>query len=214
LKLISFTTTARAGNARAPGVLAKLLKSKKLPESFACAEQVHGHKIVVVPALKAQKKYDGADGLITDQPNQPLVIFTADCVPVFLSDEKNRVVGVLHAGWRGVCARILGKAVRIIRQRWGIPAKQLKVWLGPSIGPCCFEVQWDVARYFPKTRRPKMDRWTVNLAEELHLQARRLGLQFPKMSSSTNCTMHARQFHSYRRDKTDKRMASIIIKNF
>ncbi len=210
---LSFTTTIRDGDARAKGVLARHLKSKKLPTSFACAEQVHGDKIVIVPKLSQIKKYESADGLLTDQPHQPLAIFTADCVPVFLADRKSRVVGVLHAGWRGVRSRILKKSVRLIQKKWGIPAKDLHVWFGPSIGPCCFEVQWDVAQYFPKTRSRAKDRRRVDLSKELRIQARALGIQFRAKASSLSCTMHNNQFHSYRRNQTTKRLASVILKD-
>jgi YfiH family protein len=212
LTVLSFTTVGRDGNARAPGALAKLLRSKKFPETFACAEQVHGSLVQIVPKLTAAKKYPKADGLLTDAPAQPLAIFTADCVPVFMSADQGRVVGLLHAGWRGIRLKILKKAVRLLRTKWGIPARQAQIWLGPNIGPCCFEVKWDVARYFPVSRKRAKDRWRIDLGKELRAQARRLGVQFLSVKSSTRCTMHNHQFHSYRRNQTARRLASVIMK--
>src|SRR5262245_24069578 len=115
-KILYFTTNRRQGDARAPEALARLLKRKGWPTAAASAEQVHGHRIIRVPALRKPVKFDSADGLLTDQPNQPLAIFTADCASIFLADQQARVVGMLHAGWRGAQAGILGKAIRLIRR--------------------------------------------------------------------------------------------------
>src|SRR4051812_22719336 len=81
----SFTTSAGEGDARAPGSLARLLKSKNLPHVFARAEQVHGSVVRVVPGLSADKRFAKADGLLTAEEELPLAIFTADCVPIFVN---------------------------------------------------------------------------------------------------------------------------------
>jgi YfiH family protein len=173
---------------------------------------VHGNRIAVATRLNKSKKFPGVDGLLTDQANLPLAIFTADCASIFIADKKQKVVGVLHAGWRGVQTQILAKAVRLIWRKWRISSRALSVWLGPCIGPCCFEVQWDVARHFPKTRRRSGDRWTVHLARELRLQAKALGVGWLLKNTLEECTMHGSRHFSYRRDKTSKRQASIIMK--
>jgi len=213
LTALSFTTEARQGDARAPGSLARILRSKKLSETFACAEQIHGSGVRVVPKLTASKKYLRADGLLTAEANQPLAIYTADCVPIFMSADQDRVVGILHAGWRGTRSGILKNAVRILRRKWGIAAKAVRIWLGPSIGPCCFEVKWDVASHFPVSRRRIKDRWNIDLIKELRAQAQQLGVKMVRSKSDPRCTMHNEQFHSYRRNQTAHRLASVIMKN-
>jgi polyphenol oxidase len=163
---------------------------------------------MVVPRLTAAKTYAGADGLLTAVSGQPLGIFTADCVPIFLSAPSQGVVGLLHAGWRGVRGKILSKAVQIMRRRWRCSPKDIEIWAGPSIGPCCFEVRWDVAARFPFSRTRKGSRWIVDLQKELFEQARQLGIQ--KIRRVPICTQHTRTHHSYRRDKTEERQISII----
>jgi hypothetical protein len=212
IRIQSFTTRRRQGNAREPGALERLLRTRKWPTAVATAEQVHGTRLAIVPALRHSRKFAGVDGLLTDQSDQPLAIFTADCVPVFLTDEGHRVVGLLHAGWRGIRAGILAQAVRKIRRRWGILPRKLRIWTGPSSGPCCFGVQWDVARHFPRSRKRARDSWRVDLAGELRFQARRLGVRFFDTPGPASCTMHDRRFYSYRRDQTAKRMASVIMR--
>jgi YfiH family protein len=211
-RLTFFTTGTRHGNVRAPGALVRLLKSKKLPTAVATAEQVHGPSVVVVPALKSPRKFSSADGLLTQESGQPLAIFTADCVPIFVDAGAGRVVGILHAGWRGVRGRILTKAVRLLKKRWGLRPREIRVWAGPAIGPCCFEVQWDVARHFAQARRRYRDRWSVDLLKALKREARMLGVRWVVQKALQGCTMHRSQYHSYRRDKTDQRQASVIMK--
>jgi len=211
-RLLSFTTSSRDGDARAPGALSRILRSRRLPIRAASAEQVHGVQIRIVPKLASAKTFPGADGLLTDVPGQPLAIFTADCVPLFLSAGEGRVVGLLHAGWRGVRGNILARAARLIWKRWRLPASTIRAWPGPSIGPCCFEVQWDVARCFPVSRRRRDARWTVDLARELQIQARRLGIQWTSKKPCEECTMHESRYYSYRRNRTAERQVSVIMK--
>ncbi len=225
MTLTSFTTGSREGDARAPGALVRLLKSRHLSTPFACAEQVHGSLVRVVQKLPKPKKYLGADGLLTGAVGQPLAIFTADCVPIFLSGGGGRVVGLLHAGWRGARGRILAKAVRLLRREWRLRPSQIVVWPGPHIRPCCFEVQWDVARHFPSTRRRSGGRWRaapkgraspgvwrVDIAGEIRRQARRLGIRWASKKPLEDCTMHGSRYFSYRRDRTEKRQVSVIMK--
>lgn len=152
------------------------------------------------------------DGLLTDAAAQPLAIFTADCVPVFLSAEKAGVVGLLHAGWRGVRGGILAMALRQLKARWRLCAADVQLWAGPAIGPCCFDVRWDVARHFPSTRRRSKGGWRIDLPGELRTQAERLGMRWKKKKSLEECTMHGKGHFSYRRNKTDKRQVSVIMK--
>jgi YfiH family protein len=212
LRLVSFTTQARHGDARAPGALKRILKSQSLPTAFACAEQVHGVLIQVVPALSKPKRFLRADGLLTAAENQPLAIFTADCVPLFLCADEGRVIGILHAGWRGVRGQILAQAVQLLRRKWRLKPSQVVAWPGPHIRPCCFEVRWDVARYFPASRRRSGGRGRIDLAEEIKRQARRLGVRWVSKKVHEDCTMHGSRHFSYRRDKTAKRQVSVILK--
>jgi YfiH family protein len=195
---------------RASGALTDLLRHKRWPEHAAMAEQVHGTRLVVVPKLKRPKIYAGADGLLSAEADQPLAIFTADCLPVFLDVSKKGVVGLLHAGWRGVQGRILGKAVTKILQLWGCRPADIRIWFGPAIGPCCFKVRWDVARYFPQSRRRRKDCWTVDLAKQVRLQAAGMGIKV--LEGNPPCTMHGRKWFSYRREATDQRQVSLIMR--
>ncbi len=210
MKRVLFTTERRDGNARAPKALDPLLRKRGVPGFAARAEQVHGQKVIWIPRLHRETIYKGVDGFLTSAVQQPLAIFTADCVPVFLEVPSFQVVGLLHAGWRGVRSGILAEAVRSLRRRINCRAFDIKLRLGPSIGPCCFEVQWDVAQHFPATRRRSNGRWVVDLAQEIRNQARRQGLRLEGVKEKISCTFHGRRHFSFRRDATTDRQVSII----
>lgn len=132
--------------------------------------QVHGTAIQLIePAHGALSKPDGkamleGDGLMTAVPGLLLGVQTADCVPVLLADTKQRVVGAFHAGWRGTTAGIAGHGVELMRSRYGSRAEHMVAAVGPSIGPCCFEVGDDVRAEFAESlhRGRSVDLWKTN----------------------------------------------------
>jgi purine-nucleoside/S-methyl-5'-thioadenosine phosphorylase / adenosine deaminase len=116
---------------------------------FAQVKQVHGKAIDTIGPRAAVDPRPEGDGLVTAMPGVVLCIFTADCVPVLLADKERGVIGALHAGWRGTLAGIAGAGVRaMVRQ--GAEASAISALLGPSIGPCCFEVDDELARRFER----------------------------------------------------------------
>jgi YfiH family protein len=88
------------------------------------------------------------DATITDRPNLLLAVQTADCVPVLLVDPKKRAVAAIHAGWRGTLARIAAKTIGKMQMHFGTNPPDLLAAIGPSIGPCCYEVGTEVATQF------------------------------------------------------------------
>ena len=116
---------------------------------FAQLKQVHGKAISTVgPRADPDPRPEG-DGMVTAMTGVVLCIFTADCVPVLLADTERGVIGALHAGWRGTLTGIAGAGVRtMVRQ--GARASAIRALLGPSIGPCCYEVDSELARRFER----------------------------------------------------------------
>ncbi len=90
------------------------------------------------------------DGMITNVPGITLVTFYADCVPLFFLDPVNKAIGLSHAGWRGTVAGIGPKTVLAMKEAYGTKAEDILVGIGPSIGPCCYEVSEDVIIEFEK----------------------------------------------------------------
>ena len=110
------------------------------------AWQVHGAEVREVderpapgrflePGIEAFPK---SDGLVTSLPARPLVLLTADCLPVAIARADGRRLAVLHAGWRGLAAGIVERGVEAVGGR-------ARAAVGPGAGPCCYEVGEDVA---------------------------------------------------------------------
>ncbi len=116
---------------------------------FAQLRQVHGKAIRTIGPPDDSDPRPEADGLVTAITGVVLCIFTADCVPVLLADSERGVIGALHAGWRGTLAGIAAAGVRaMVRQ--GARVSGSRALLGPSIGPCCYEVDNELARRFER----------------------------------------------------------------
>ncbi len=108
--------------------------------------QVHGNEIHVVTHETVADRPRG-DGMVTAEPGVILGIFSADCVPILMIDPKRKIAGAFHAGWRGIVADIATAGVAAMT-KLGAHASDLHVALGPSIGPCCFEVDTALADRF------------------------------------------------------------------
>lgn len=119
------------------------------PEQLVFTRQVHSD--IVVPVGKAhcgdgllREVTQPRDGLITDQPQVAVIAFSADCTPILLLDPVRRVVGAVHAGWRGTAAGIVRQAVLQMQRHYGCEPAQIRAAIGPCIGTCCFETHRDV----------------------------------------------------------------------
>ena len=159
--------------------------------------QVHGTRVWRVPDAAARE----GDGLWTAVPGPVLAVGVADCVPAFVWDSHAPRVALVHAGWRGTAARILERAIGILRDAGARPA-DLRVALGPSIGPCCYAVGGDVAAHFPAAAVERrgtsfhLDLWHAN-----RLQAEAGGLDPEHVHATPPCTACNRDlFFSHRRD--------------
>ena len=114
------------------------------------SRQVHRSDVRRVTAedcgkgLWRPQDYDSADGLVTDVPGIPLIVFSADCNVLLLHDPVRRVIGAAHAGWRGTAAGIAAETVRVMAQDYGCDPADIRAAVGPAIGQCCFETDSDV----------------------------------------------------------------------
>lgn len=110
--------------------------------------QIHTNHVKVVGEKEKGHLILDTDALITNTPNVVLLIKVADCVPIFLLDVQKKVVGAVHAGWRGVVQEITRLAVNHMEDHFGTSPQDLVVGIGPSIGPCCYEVDTPVIEQF------------------------------------------------------------------
>ncbi len=119
------------------------------PPSFplvATLNQTHSNDITVFdcPVEQGVLHPNEGDALVTNQPDVLLVVRTADCVPVLLVDHDAKVIGAIHAGWRGAVGGIVTRTIQTCVKRLGANLRHMHVVIGPSIGPCCYEVDAQV----------------------------------------------------------------------
>jgi hypothetical protein len=111
------------------------------------ATQVHGIDVVDAGDRVADDAARG-DILVTRDLHHVVLVRVADCVPILLADRESRVVAAVHAGWRGTRAGVAAAAVRALSERYGSHPAELVCAIGPSIGPCCYQVGPEVRDAF------------------------------------------------------------------
>lgn len=160
------------------------------------------------------------DAMITDRPHLFLVIKTADCLPIFMVDERQRVIAAVHCGWRGTRKRVIPRAVRALERRYGCSTPSLLVAMGPCIGRDCYEVGEDVVRLYREAGVPlnffrihpeRPSQYLFDLRAANLSQLLDLGVKKANIFSVDVCSHCRLDFPSYRRDgKSAGRMLSFI----
>ena len=169
---------------------------------FARVRQVHGARVIAAAGPSAPR--DEADAVVSGLPGVAACVSVADCVPVLLASPEGRAVAAVHAGWRGSEARAAAEGARALARAAGVGTGRLRAVVGPSIGPCCYEVSEDLAARFEAAfgaavvRRgeggPRLDLWAANLAA-----LREAGVeQVEALGRCTACD--PARFYSHRRD--------------
>ena len=176
------------------------------------ATQVHGREVARVEQGTTP---DGlmaidADAVFTTLPEVPVGVYVADCVPILVADERTGACAAVHAGWRGTVAGVLAAAVARLVADAGARAADLRVAIGPSIGPCCFEVGPEVVAAveaaFPAARAAgaileRSPRPHVDLPRLNRMAAEGAGVSPDAIDVAGLCTSCDRgRFYSYRRD--------------
>lgn len=198
------------------------------PDSPVAGEQVHRDELAVVDqrhrgrgACSDQDALPGVDGLLTQCRGLPLSSYYADCVPIYLLDPRRPAAGLVHAGWRGTVLRIGGRAVRGMTGAFGTRPDECLGAVGPSIGPCCYEVDEPVMsalrKGFPNWRqfaRPAgPGRWKLDLPGANRQTLLDAGLRPENIAMAGYCTAcRSDLFFSYRSAGGQTgRMASVLV---
>jgi YfiH family protein len=130
--------------------------------SVATVTQVHGAAISVISrGTTPTHDRPEADALVSNNPTVAIAVRVADCVPVLLADRKTGAVGAVHAGWRGTAARAAVAAIDALIGEFGTRPADVIAAIGPSIGPCCYEVGSELVDAFAAAghARSSIDRW-------------------------------------------------------
>jgi YfiH family protein len=122
------------------------------PERILVPWQVHSAKVCSADTLPDGEE---CDGLVTPRPLVMVGVTVADCVPLLAANLRDGVVGAAHCGWRGTAAGIVGEFVDALDAQAapGASADATRYLIGPSIGPCCYEVGQDMLSHFSERDR-------------------------------------------------------------
>ena len=182
-------------------------------------KQIHSNIVNKVDKDNIGQIIDG-DAIITNEKNVPLLILTADCVPVVLVDKVNKAVGLVHAGWRGTYGKICSETLQSMKENYNTNTEDVVAIIGPSIGKCCYEVSYDLVEKFSallpnadekiyeiRDEKYYLDLWEINTQILKEFGVLKSNIINMNICTSCNCD----RFFSYRKhDKTTKRIGTFI----
>jgi YfiH family protein len=189
----------------------RLTAALGLPGAPCWIKQVHGTRVVHMPAAMADPE---ADASYATAPGVVCVVQAADCLPVLFCDEAGTMVAAAHAGWRGLAGGVLEATVAALPAA----AARLLAWMGPALGPEAFEVGEEVRERFldadagaAAAFRPGA-RAGHHYADLFALARQRLARAGVTRVYGGGLSTHAdpQRFFSYRRDGVTGRMAALI----
>jgi polyphenol oxidase len=184
------------------------------PKHLVLLNQIRQDKILLLRqplgTLPSPMEYDA---LITNSPNTFPGILTADCLPIFVVDRKRKVIAAIHAGRQGTALHITKKVLKKMGNEFGCSSEDLLIALGPSIGPCCYEIDDKVflSEWEPFSISREGGKWMVDLAKINIAQMKNEGIEEDQIFRVDLCTgCHQDLFFSYRKEGRTGRQLSFI----
>ncbi|MFH1253779.1 MAG: peptidoglycan editing factor PgeF [Candidatus Uhrbacteria bacterium] len=176
---------------------------------------VHDKKIAIVSSQETGQRIEGCDGLITTEPDLTLAVKTADCLPIFFVDPKNKFIGLVHSGWKGTVKNIAVVAVEEFKKIGSDPT-DLLVALGPSIKKCHYDIKSErtvemaaLKKYF-KNHNGKI---FIDLQAAVVDELLAAGVLSKNIDRETPCTMcEPEKYFSYHLSgKIEESLLSVIV---
>ena len=185
--------------------------NQKFPTmSFVVANQTHSANIKIVTQKESRgwKDLESAvsdcDALITKQKGVMLTILTADCVPILLFDKKEEIIAIVHAGWRGTKDKIVYKTIEKMKEVFNSNPHDILASIAPSIGKCCYEVDWSVAQHFQDIKgayEHRGEKQMLDLPYINRVQLLQAGVESDNIELSNICTAcEVENYFSYREE--------------
>jgi hypothetical protein len=184
------------------------VEARGLPGPPARLKLAHGVETIRVDRAGTYAPYDA---ILTGRRGLPLWLTVADCYPVFLA--AGEWIALVHCGWRGAAGGAARLTARALADASGSPASEIRVWIGPGVGPCCYPVGEEVASQFSAGRvRTVAGRRHLDLGGAIADDLLGAGLDAERIDRSPLCTScNPDLFFSYRRDGARSgRMAAVI----
>ena len=169
--------------------------------------QVHGDNVVVI---SGDEPTPTCDAMITNQKGIALAVMVADCIPILLYDPVHEAIGVVHAGRSGSALHVGTRCIETMHKNYGSMAKEMKIWMGPCIRECCYEVGKEVTVGLEKCLHVKQNRYFLDLPLFNKEDFLALGVEEKNIMDSKICTCCEKEYFSYRRDTITGRFAGVI----
>ena len=185
----AFFSSARDGS------IEEILESVGFKNQAATMDQTHSSEIEFADSCISYK----CDGIYTDKIKLPLVVKTADCVPILMESIKG--VSATHAGWRGLERSIFEKSIAIH------DISSLKISIGPHARKCCYEVGVEFLEKFNKSINKVEDKYYLDLTKNIKQFALENNIN---LEDTGECTICNKEYFSYRKNKTSERQFSFI----
>ncbi|MCK4296306.1 MAG: peptidoglycan editing factor PgeF [Candidatus Marinimicrobia bacterium] len=171
-----------------------------LPDKLVQPVQVHSNNVAVVlePGIIPQ-----TDALVTDVEDIFLSIKTADCASLILFDPVRKVVGAIHAGWKGIVQNIISETINVMKRVYKTRSEHILTVIGPAIRDCCYEVKSEVAVKFDVSEVVERNgKLYLNSVLAIKNRLIKSGLLLDNIHDIALCTScNADKFFSYRRDR-------------
>jgi len=186
----------------------RIVQMLGLPSNPVWMQQIHSNQAISIDKTTVLQQ---ADASYTDKSGLVSVVMTADCLPILLASYDGSEIAAIHAGWRGLLAGIIANTVRLFK------SDNIIAWLGPAIGPDCFEVGAEVKSSFESKsiqfasafEQKNQHKYLADIYQLARLDLAALGIK--QVYGGGFCTVTDKQrFYSYRRDGETGRMATLI----
>lgn len=198
------------------------LKDEFKVEDVVYIRQIHSDFVYLYDGKDRENFIENeGDAIITKIKNTAIGVFTADCVPVILVDDKNNAVAAIHSGWKGTFKSITKETIEKMEKEFGTNPNNIKAYIGAHIRQCCYEVSEELKEKFIN-EKSNIDKEILFKGRNLNMEAcilddlRRMGVKEENINSLNLCT-HCTdkiKLHSYRKSNGayGRLFAFVIIK--
>lgn len=159
--------------------------------------------------------FENTDGLITQNPNLILSLSVADCCPIFIFDRVLNIRGLVHSGWKGSVDKIILNAINKFEEL-GSKIQDLCIFIGPSIGGCCYEVGKEVSDFIQKDCKSENhdNKFFIDIKKQIQKDLLKIGVKKSQIQMSSICTLENEECESYRRDGDKSGRMIALFGNF
>ncbi|GKU25288.1 peptidoglycan editing factor PgeF [Clostridium folliculivorans] len=182
------------------------LKNALQVKKICYLKQIHSDKIIMASeGVELHGQVEG-DSLITTSIDTMIGVFTADCIPVLIWDGNKKVIAAVHSGWKGTFDSIVKKTIEVMIKDFNCDSSSIKVFIGPHIRQCCYEVSEELIDKFKKNNlyaeQDINNGRYLSLEKCIEMQLKYIGVNKDNIIKSGFCTLCEKdtKLHSYRKD--------------